>query len=141
MLPVENQVEALQKMTESFFICLFGGVSYYGLEMLWQGTSHWSMALCGAIGFFHLYRINRRYLRSPLPLRALMGACFITAMELTIGCILNLGLGWNIWDYSALPLHFLGQICLPYSILWFLLCFPVAALSRWIRRVVFLSDA
>ena len=98
------------------------------------------MALCGAIGFSYLYRINRRYLRLPLPLRALMGALFITAMELTAGCIFNLGLGWNIWDYSTLPLHFLGQICLPYSIFWFLLGFPGALLSYWIRRVVFFAD-
>ena len=33
-------------------------------------------------------------------------------------------LGWNVWDYSSMPLNLYGQICLPFSGLWFLLCIP-----------------
>ncbi|MBQ2734431.1 MAG: hypothetical protein IJF33_01225 [Clostridia bacterium] len=140
MYPVEFRTVSFQKVTEAVFVCLFGGVIYYGIEVIWKGTSHWSMALCGALCFWFLYRMNRLHFRLPLPLRALAGTLFITAVELIAGCILNVGLGWDIWNYSELPLNFLGQICLPFSVLWFLLCFPCAFISYLIRRVVFLAD-
>ena len=129
-----------QKPVEASLVLLCGGVLYYMLELLWRGRSHWSMALCGGLCFWFLYRMNRAYPRVPLPLRALGGALIITAVELIAGCILNLGLGLAVWDYSDMPLHFLGQICLPFSIIWFLLCFPISGLAYLIRRTVFLSD-
>lgn len=130
----------LQRMIEAPPVLLCGGVLYYSLELLWRGRSHWSMALCGALCFWLLYCINRLYPRVSLPLRALAGAVTITAVELIAGCILNIGLGLKVWDYSEMPLHFLGQICLPFSLIWFLLCFPVSALSYLIRRLLFLAN-
>lgn len=140
MYPVEFRTASFQKMIEALFVCLFGGVGYYGIEVLFRGTSHWSMALCGAICFWFLYRMNRLHYRIPLPLRAVAGALFITAVELVAGCILNVGLGWEIWNYSELPMNFLGQICLPFSIIWFFLSFVGAFPSYLIRRIVFLAD-
>ena len=130
-----------QKPIEAILILLGGGVLYYGIEVLWRGYSHWSMALCGAICFYALYRLNGSYPRLSLPFRALLGALFITAVELFVGCLLNLGMGLSVWDYSQMPLNFLGQICLPYSIIWFLLCFPIAGVSYLIRRHVFYANA
>ena len=137
---IPNTYNPYQKHAEALFVLLFGGVTYYGIETLGRGWSHWSMAICGAICFFFLYRLNERYPRVSLPFRALAGAIFITVTELLAGCLLNLGMGLEIWDYSGLPYQFLGQICLPYSILWFLLCFPSALICRLIRRVVFLRN-
>ncbi len=138
---IPHTYNPFQKPTEAFFILLFGGVIYYGLETLLRGWSHWSMAVCGAICFYALYRLNERYPRVPLPLRALAGALFITAVELFAGCLLNLGMGLAVWDYSEMPYQFLGQICLPYSIFWFLLSFPVAGVCLLIRRIVFQRHA
>ena len=129
-----------QLWIELIFLFLSGGVLYYGLEIAWRGYSHWTMAFCGAICFFVIYRINEHLRFLSLPLRALLGAAAITAVEFLVGCICNLWLGWRIWDYSTLPYHIGGQICLPFSLLWFLLCFPVSLLCRLIRRRVFLSD-
>ena len=131
---------SLQTFTELSFAALLGGVSYYLIELCWRGYSHWSMALCGALCFSCLYRLNACFQRRSVIWRALLGACIITAVELIAGLLLNIGLGMRIWDYSALPLQFLGQICLPYSFGWFLLCFPISLLSRLIRRWVFLYD-
>ena len=130
----------LQKWVEAFFVLLCGGVCYYALEIAIRGYSHPSMALCGAICFYFIYRINVFYPRALLPLRALYGAIFITTVELITGYIVNLRMGLNVWDYSDLPFHFMGQICLSYSLIWFLLCFPLCGISRLIRRRVFLSD-
>ena len=39
----------------------------------------------------------------------------ITGVELVMGLLLNRLMGFNIWDYSNVPLNLLGQVCLPYS--------------------------
>lgn len=129
-----------QKMIEAPLVLLCGGVLYYLTELAWRGRSHWSMAICGALCFWMLYRMNRLYPRVSLPLRALAGAFLITVVELFAGCLFNLGLGLAVWDYSDLPLNFLGQICLPFTFVWFLMGFPISGLSRLIRRRVFLAD-
>ena len=130
----------MQVLAEGFFLLLTGGVLYYGIEVLYRGYSHWTMALCGALCFWGIDGINRRLSRKPLLLRALAGALMITCAEFFLGCVLNLWLGLGIWDYSNLPFHLLGQICLPFSLLWFLLCFPACLLCRLIRGRVFLKD-
>ncbi|MBQ7346376.1 MAG: hypothetical protein IJW55_00295 [Clostridia bacterium] len=140
MKPVPYYHNPLQRVVEAFFLLLCGGVLYCGLEVLGRGWSHPSMAVCGALCFYFVYRVNERYTRVPVLMRALVGALFITGVELFAGCLLNLGLGLAVWDYSNMPYHFLGQICLPYSIFWFLLCIPLAGVSRLIRRHVFLSN-
>lgn len=53
----------------------------------------------------------------------LLGSVIITLLEFVCGCIVNLLLHWNVWDYSNLPFNILGQICLPFSILWFFISF------------------
>lgn len=131
----------LQRAVEAPLVWLLGGVVYYSLEVCWRGYSHWSMALCGAFCFWQLWRIESDRARLPLPLRALLGAGVITLVELLLGCLLNIGLGMHIWSYADLPLNFLGQICLPYSVLWFLLYLPVSLVIRLVRRAVFPTDA
>ena len=51
-----------------------------------------------------------------------MGAAVITSVELIFGCICNLWLRMNVWDYSYIPLNLEGQICLLYTVLWAILC-------------------
>ncbi len=129
-----------QRLVEAPFVWLFGGVCYYLLELLWRGYSHWSMALCGALCFWLLWRINIDLSERALALRALIGAAAITLVELIFGCLFNLWLGLSIWDYSKLPFNLYGQICLQYSMLWFLLCFPLGILTRVLQRAVFPTD-
>jgi len=50
----------------------------------------------------------------------------------------NIVLGWEVWDYSQLPLNIMGQVCLLYSGMWFFISMPAIWLSAWIdstRRV------
>ena len=37
-------------------------------------------------------------------------------MELLTGLAVNQN--YTVWDYRAMPLNFMGQICLTYSLLW-----------------------
>lgn len=130
-----------QKAVETPLLLLLGGESYYCMELLYRGRSHWSMMLCGALSFLAIYRLNERHPQKPLLLRALAGASIITGLEFVTGCVVNLWMDWKIWDYSKLPYHVLGQICLPFSILWFLLCIPVCGVCKLIRETVFGTHA
>ena len=130
----------LQKWIEAPLVFLIGGVGYTTIEVLRRGYAHPVIAVGGAICFYFVYRLCADHPRTPILLRALMGACFITVAELFAGCLFNIALGLDIWDYSDLPYQFLGQISLHYSVAWFFLSIFLCGISRAVRRLVFLSD-
>ncbi len=43
--------------------------------------------------------------------KCIISGGIITAVEFAFGCIFNLWLGLNVWDYSDVPYNVLGQIC------------------------------
>lgn len=69
-----------------------------------------------------------------------IGAIIITALEFIVGVIVNLILKWNIWDYSMLPFNILGQISLPFSLIWFLLSGVIIIVDDWLRYKLFKED-
>lgn len=82
--------------------------------------------LIGAINEFYTYDM-------PLIRQMMIGACIITSVEFICGCIVNLLLGWNVWNYSDMPFNVLGQVCMPYMVLWFLLSGVAIILDDWLR--------
>ncbi len=95
---------------------MLGGAGYVGLELLWRGRSHVSMFVAGGACFLLLGKLCRVQPRLPLAFRCLVGAGIITGVELAAGMLVNRD--HHVWDYRAMPLNFMGQICLPYSLLW-----------------------
>lgn len=57
----------------------------------------------------------------------------ITVVEFLSGIILNIWLGLGIWDYSNMPLNILGQICVPFSLLWYFLSAAAIILDDYLR--------
>lgn len=113
-----------------------GGLIYYFIEILWRGYSHWTMFLLGGLCFILVGMINE-FFKLPLTKQMLISTVIITVAEFVCGCIVNLWLGWGIWDYSELPMNILGQICLPYSILWFFLSVIAVLLDDYLRHWLF----
>ena len=111
-----------------------GAYAYSLVEIIWRGFTHWTMALTGGLCLTLLSGICRRTRRRPLLVCCLYGALTITAIEFIVGCIVNLLLGWKVWDYSARPLNILGQICPLFTLMWFLLCIPVMCIMRGLYR-------
>ena len=64
------------------------------------------------------------------------GAIIITLLELIVGTIVNIILGWNVWDYSNLPGDLWGQICPQFTVLWFFLSAVAVYLDDWIRYLL-----
>lgn len=117
------------------FLFFIGGGIYTLLEVLWKGGSHWSMFVLGGICFVIMGLLNEH--KFPwhwcLLRQAIVSACIITVFEFFTGCVVNLWLKWDVWDYSNLPFNLLGQVCLYFFFLWILLSMGGIPLDDWIR--------
>lgn len=124
----------MKQLFKQIILCIIGGSSYVGIEMLWRGHSHWTMFLLGAMCFAYA-GIQNEFTSwdKPLTLQSLQVAVFITVAEFITGCIVNLWLGWSVWDYSGLLFNLLGQICLPFSLLWVILGTAAIILDDYLR--------
>ena len=127
------------KLWRSAILCYIGGMSYVLLELLWRGWSHPSMFLVGGICFVLIGEINGRLLQwnTPFVLLAVVCACAVTLVELVSGLLLNIRWQLQVWDYGALPFNFMGQICLPYFLLWIPLSAAAIFADDWLRHVLF----
>lgn len=115
-----------------------GGIFYLLIELLWRGYSHWSMFALGGLCFVLIGIINEFYtFEVPLFIQMVIGTFIITVLEFITGCIVNLWLGLNVWNYSDLPLSILGQICLPYMLLWFVLSPVCIVVDDYLRFIFF----
>ncbi len=111
-----------------------GGLCYNLLELLWRGRTHWSMFLVGGLCFECIGFIHRRFRHRHLVMRCVLGSAAVTAVEFVSGCVVNLWLGLQVWDYSQVPLNIAGQVCLLYSAFWAVLSGAVGPLYAWLRR-------
>lgn len=124
----------MPKSVENLILFLFGGAIYSMIEVIFRGYTHWSMTLTGGLCLLILYRRFTARPHEPLLMKCLFGAIVITTLEFMAGCIVNLWLGWDVWDYSGLMFNLFGQICLPFSVIWFFITIPAAALSEFFSR-------
>ncbi len=115
-----------------------GGAVYAAIELLWRGHTHWTMFIVGGFCFLLIGLLNELY-RWDMALisQMLISALLITAVEYISGVIINVWLGWGIWDYSHMPYNLHGQICLLYSNLWFVLSAVGIVLDDWLRYWLF----
>ncbi len=111
-----------------------GGLLYVLVELAFRGRSHWTMFYVGGLCFWLIGLINEVLpWEMPLWKQCIIGAVIVTAIEFLAGCIINLWLGWDVWDYSNMPFNVLGQICLPFSLLWILLSAVAIVLDDHLR--------
>lgn len=117
------------------FLFLLGGFAYFYIEIMFRGFSHFSMIICGGLAFILCGALNQiAHFRISLITQMLCSTLIITALEFITGYIVNIKLGWNVWDYSGMPYNLYGQICLAYSLIWLVLslaCIFLDDLVRW----------
>ena len=116
------------------FLFAAGGLLYNLLELFYRGWTHWTMFFLGGLCFVTLGAINEVIpWAMPLWQQVLIGASIITALEFVTGCIVNLWLGWGVWDYSGIPGNILGQVCPKFFGLWLLVSLAGIILDDWLR--------
>lgn len=131
----------MKRYHKEIILGCIGGLIYIGIELLWRGYSHWTMFILGGICFLKLGRINEVIpWDMPLWQQALIGTAIITGLEFLTGCIVNLWLGWNVWDYSNVPFNILGQICLSYTVLWIPISLVGIILDDYLRHWMFKEE-
>lgn len=102
-------------------LSVIGGLVYMGIEILWRGHTHWSMGVLGGLCFILIGILDEVQDHPPLWFQMLQGAAMVTWLEFLTGLIVNVWLGWNVWDYSDIPGNLMGQVCPQFSVAWFFL--------------------
>lgn len=125
----------LKQITKYSILYVTGGIAYYCIEVIWRGYSHISMFILGGLCFILIGLVSKheRNILKQLAISCLI----ITVLELIFGLVLNVKLGLGVWDYSNFRFNYKGQICLAFSIIWFLLSWPAIILYDYILYWIF----
>lgn len=138
-IKLRHFINSLILITVKFFtLFTFGGGIYTLLELIYRGKSNISMFILGGLCFTIIGAINN-YIDWNMPLykQMFIGSIIITSLEYVTGYIVNLKLGWNVWDYSNLPFNLNGQICLYFYILWYFISLLAIILDDYLRYKLF----
>lgn len=118
----------IQVLYKYLLFFLLGGAVYFVIELLWRGYSHYTMFMLGGLCFILIGLINEYFPWDMyIEIQTLIGTLVVLILEFVCGCIINLWWGWHIWDYSNMPLNVLGQICLPFALIWI----PIVLFAIW----------
>lgn len=124
----------LKKLIEYFILLVVGGSIYVTMEILFRGYSHISMFIVGGLCLCLIGVLNEFYKWDMyIEWQVLIGDGIILTLEFISGCIVNLWLDLNVWDYSNMPCNLLGQICLPFALLWIPISFLAIILDDYLR--------
>lgn len=124
-----------KQLAKYAYLFWFGGSFYVTLEVIYRQRSHWTMLVLAGLVFIAVGLLNEKWgWETSLILQVLVGTAIATIDEFVTGCIVNLWLGWNVWDYSSLKWNVLGQITPQFILLWIpiiLLAIVLDDIIRW----------
>lgn len=128
----------MKKISEYLFLWACGGTIYYTVEMVFRGYSHWSMFILGGLSllFFGWQGLVSGW-EDPLWLQVFRCTVFVVAGEFITGIIVNKWMHWDVWDYSDQPLQLMGQICVPFLILFSGLCAVGILMSGYLLHWIY----
>lgn len=117
------------------FLAWFGGSAYVTMEVFARARSHWTMFVLAAVVFISVGLFNELLSwETSLVWQVLIGVAMATLSELLTGLVVNVWLGWGVWDYSQMPGNLWGQICPQFTALWvplILLAIVLDDVIRW----------
>lgn len=111
------------------------------MEVIYRGYSHYSMFILGGICFLYA-GIQNEFTdwEQSIIIQVLKVWIFVLISEFITGCIVNIWLDLNVWDYSNLPFNILGQSCLYYALLFILICIFAIILDDYVRYFFFKEE-
>lgn len=135
--------ERIGKCLLSVLLWVWSGTLYFFIEVVWK-TIHgrpemisWTMLLLAIVLAVPLERFGAE-LPWDMPLIAQSAVCgvAITAVEFVAGILINVWLGMGVWDYSNIAGNLMGQVCLPFTLLWIFLSTVGIVMLDWMRYAV-----
>lgn len=132
----------MKRLFKYLFLFWFGGTTYVTFEVLFRERSHWSMLLLAGIVFIVVGLLNEKWSwETDLTIQVITGTAIATILEFITGCIVNLWLGWDVWDYSELPFNLFGQVCPQFVLIWIPIILLAIVMDDIIRWRFFDEDA
>ena len=113
---------------------------YTIIELLFRGHSHPSMFILGGLCFILIGGINKLFPDMSLLLQMGISAAIITVLEFICGCIVNLWLLMDVWNYEEQPFNILGQVCLIFTVAWFFLSLVGIVADDFLRWKLFCEE-
>jgi uncharacterized membrane protein len=117
------------------------GIVYYGIEELFRwGQSNPIMIAIGGICGVLVGLLNEypSFYTLSIRLQCLLGTIIVLVIEFMSGMALNVWLKLNVWSYAGIWGNIMGQVCIPYALLWYFICVPLAIwLDDYLRRKLF----
>jgi len=111
--------KTIKEIIKCIFIFIIAGITYYLIEIMWRGYSHYTMFILGGMCGLAIDLLNEQIeWDMPFWKQLLLGTIIVVILEFIAGCFLNIWLNLNIWDYSSMQFNILGQICPQYILLW-----------------------
>ena len=131
----------LKNFLKILILFIIGGTIYIVIELLYRGYTHWTMFILGGICFVAIGLLNEKLSwKTPLISQSLIGGGIITVLEYITGLIVNIGLGWNIWDYSNLLFNIQGQVCLLFTGIWIIIAVIAIVVDDYLRYWIFKEE-
>lgn len=131
-------------IAQYLLLWIIGGFVYVLIELAYRGRSHWSMAVVGGLCFIAIGDLNENNFPGSLRAKTFEGMVILGALETTFiefvsGVIINMILHWDVWDYSNTPFNVLGQICLPFTLIWMFIAAIAIIVDDFLRHVLFMK--
>lgn len=133
----------MKKLLKPIILFLIGGGIYISIEIVYRyimnrPDTHWSMFILGGLVFILIGAINE-YIAWEIPfwIQDFIGTSIVLILEFIFGCVLNLWLNLEVWDYTNMPFNVLGQICLPFALIWCVLVAVAIVLDDYLRYWIF----
>jgi len=126
-----------KKIISNLILFVLCGFIYNIIEILWRGYTHWSMFFLSGtcVVLINLFLLNFEC-RWPVFVRCMLGGIMITALEFITGCVVNIGLKMNVWDYSMVKFNILGQICPVNTCFWIILTLPILFFCDIVNKIM-----
>lgn len=126
------------KLIKMIVLTVIGGLIYLLMEMLFRGHTHWTMLIDGGICGYLVGELDEIIpWKMSFVMQCILGGILITGVEFISGYIVNICLGWNVWDYSNRPFNLMGQICLEFTCLWIIVCAVWLPVYDYIKYALF----
>ena len=138
---MNNKILSIFKHITKFTV-LFSvyGAIYFAIECLYKGhLTHPLMFIVGGIIGVFVGLINNLFdMNTDFILQCFVGMLIVLLIECIVGYQVNIIDQQMMWDYSRVPLNFVGgQICVPFAIAWFVLSGVCIVLDDYLRHWLF----